>query len=188
MIHGVTNDNIGLFDLNVSQYYDVRSYPSDPNFSPAGSRDQGFQKRFYSRNKSRTTCTGIIRRLDISSLQKTGQGLFIPWLLPVILPPDQVAVSHLMKSTQMKKGMDSTLTASPVMAENSVYMGSGNINWVKVHPIKLTYKPQNNDIEAIQFPFNLKPQEENYAIAFSPLTPKKCQPLPTEILYFFKWR
>src|SRR5690606_17420177 len=43
---GVANDNIGMFDLNVSQYYDVKSYPLDYNFVFAGAQDQGFQKGF----------------------------------------------------------------------------------------------------------------------------------------------
>ncbi|MEN0005647.1 MAG: T9SS type A sorting domain-containing protein [Bacteroidota bacterium] len=36
--------NIGLADLNVSQYYSVRTDPLDPNYVYAGSQDQGIQR------------------------------------------------------------------------------------------------------------------------------------------------
>lgn len=36
--------NIGLFGLNVSQYYSVRTDPTNPAFVYAGSQDQGFQR------------------------------------------------------------------------------------------------------------------------------------------------
>ncbi|MBU6341519.1 MAG: T9SS type A sorting domain-containing protein [Bacteroidetes bacterium] len=39
-----TNQNIGMNHLNVSQYYDVRTDPTDPNFMYAGSQDQGYQR------------------------------------------------------------------------------------------------------------------------------------------------
>lgn len=42
--YGRTHINIGLYNLNVSQYYDVRSYPSDHQRVFAGSQDQGQQR------------------------------------------------------------------------------------------------------------------------------------------------
>jgi photosystem II stability/assembly factor-like uncharacterized protein len=42
--YGKTHSNIGLYNLNVSQYYDVRSYPSDHRRVFAGSQDQGQQR------------------------------------------------------------------------------------------------------------------------------------------------
>jgi len=39
-----TVQNIGLKGLNVSQYYDVKTDPRDPDFIYAGSQDQGFQR------------------------------------------------------------------------------------------------------------------------------------------------
>ncbi len=40
----LTNENISLSDLNVSQYYSVATSPLDPTFYFAGSQDQGFQR------------------------------------------------------------------------------------------------------------------------------------------------
>jgi len=40
---GSNTVNISLFGLNVSQYYDVRTHPTDRRFVFAGSQDQGFQ-------------------------------------------------------------------------------------------------------------------------------------------------
>jgi hypothetical protein len=42
--YGKSHINIGLYNLNVSQYYDVRSYPSDHQRVFAGSQDQGQQR------------------------------------------------------------------------------------------------------------------------------------------------
>ena len=36
-------ENIGMSGLNVSQYYDVQTDPTNPNFIYAGSQDQGYQ-------------------------------------------------------------------------------------------------------------------------------------------------
>lgn len=42
--YGLTTENISLFGLNVSQYYDVASSPLDPNLIFAGAQDQGLQR------------------------------------------------------------------------------------------------------------------------------------------------
>ena len=39
-----TTQNLSLTGLNVSQYYDVRTDPTDPNYVYAGSQDQGYQR------------------------------------------------------------------------------------------------------------------------------------------------
>lgn len=41
---GIRNLNIGLYGLNVSQYYSVRTDPLDSDIIYAGSQDQGFQR------------------------------------------------------------------------------------------------------------------------------------------------
>lgn len=40
----VSNINIGLFNLNVGQYYSVRTHPKKPEYVFAGSQDQGIQR------------------------------------------------------------------------------------------------------------------------------------------------
>jgi hypothetical protein len=42
--YGLNWENIGQLGLNVSQYYDVRTHPKDPQYIFAGSQDQGQQK------------------------------------------------------------------------------------------------------------------------------------------------
>ncbi|MEI6407798.1 MAG: T9SS type A sorting domain-containing protein [Bacteroidota bacterium] len=39
-----TVQNIGMSGLNVSQYYDIHTDPTDPNYIYAGSQDQGYQR------------------------------------------------------------------------------------------------------------------------------------------------
>jgi hypothetical protein len=40
----VTNQNLALSNLNISQYYDVRTDPTDPRYLYAGTQDQGYQR------------------------------------------------------------------------------------------------------------------------------------------------
>lgn len=42
--YGKDNMNISLYGLNTAQYYDVSTYPADPNYVFAGSQDQGIQR------------------------------------------------------------------------------------------------------------------------------------------------
>lgn len=42
--YGITTENITLFGMNNSQYYDARSYPKDPSWIFAGAQDQGMQR------------------------------------------------------------------------------------------------------------------------------------------------
>ncbi|MEM6378958.1 MAG: T9SS type A sorting domain-containing protein, partial [Bacteroidota bacterium] len=44
--HFASKENLGLHDLNVSQYYSVRTNPIDPDLIYAGSQDQGLQATF----------------------------------------------------------------------------------------------------------------------------------------------
>ncbi|MBK6566223.1 MAG: hypothetical protein IPG18_13730 [Saprospiraceae bacterium] len=177
--YGVTNDNIGLFDLNVSQYYDVRSYPSDPNFVFAGSQDQGFQKGFIPGTNPEPLVQVISGDYGHIVFTENGQRLWTVypggWVTYYPTPRSSGSVASYEINSDEESVWIPPLTASPVMAENSVYMAGGNINGGKgSHLIKLTYKPQNNDIEAIQFPFNFKTSGgELSAIAFSPFNSKK---------------
>lgn len=42
--YGETFENIGLYSLNISQYYSVATHPTDTEWVFAGSQDQGFQR------------------------------------------------------------------------------------------------------------------------------------------------
>jgi len=42
--HGDTYQNIGLFTLNIGQYYSVATHPTDTEWMFTGSQDQGFQR------------------------------------------------------------------------------------------------------------------------------------------------
>lgn len=48
--YGKNNNNISLYGLNTAQYYDVSTYPADPDWVFAGSQDQGIQRGILGEN------------------------------------------------------------------------------------------------------------------------------------------
>jgi hypothetical protein len=177
--YGINNDNIGLFDLNVSQYYDVRSYPSDPNFVFAGSQDQGFQKGFIPGTNPEPLVQVISGDYGHIVFTENGQRLWTVypggWVTYYPTPRSSGSVASYEVNSDEESVWIPPLTPSPLPSENSVYMAGGNVNGGKgSHLIKLTYNPQNNNIEATQLPFNFKNSGgELSAIAFSPFNSKK---------------
>ncbi|MFZ1703187.1 MAG: T9SS type A sorting domain-containing protein [Saprospiraceae bacterium] len=176
---GVTNDNIGLFDLNVSQYYDVKSYPHDPNFVFAGAQDQGFQKGFIPGNNPESLVQVISG--DYGHIAFTENGLRLwtvypgGWVTYYPNPRSEGNVASYEVVSEEESVWIPPITASPIPAENSVYMAGGNINGGKgSHLIKLTYHNVDNSIKANQFSYNFKTSGgELSAIAFSPFNQKK---------------
>jgi hypothetical protein len=64
--------NIGAYGLNVSQYYDVRTYPSDPNYVFAGAQDQGQQRGVLTDEEAAELYQNISG--DYGHIQFTGNG------------------------------------------------------------------------------------------------------------------
>ena len=176
---GVTNDNIGMFDLNVSQYYDVRSYPLDYNFVFAGAQDQGFQKAFIPGTNTENFVQVVSGDYGHIVFTENGQRLWTVypggW---VTYYPNPRSAGHN-ASFEVNSDNESVwippITASPIAEENAVYMAGGNINGGSgSYLIKLTYDPVGNKIDATQSSFNFKISGgEISAIAFSPFIPKK---------------
>lgn len=70
--YGKTHSNIGLYNLNVSQYYDVRSYPSDHRRVFAGSQDQGQQRGIIDGDETAELFQNISG--DYGHIEFTGNG------------------------------------------------------------------------------------------------------------------
>lgn len=176
---GVTNDNIGLYDLNVSQYYDVKSYPPDPNFIFAGSQDQGFQKGFMPGTNPETMVQVISGDYGHIEFTENGQRLWTVypggWVTYYPNPRSSGSVASFEVNSDNESVWIPPIIAGPDLAENAVYMAGGNINGGSgSHMIKLQYNAQNNRIDASQFAFNFRTSGgELSAMAFSPFNPSK---------------
>jgi hypothetical protein len=176
---GINNDNIGLFDLNVSQYYDVKSYPPDYNYTFAGSQDQGFQKAFVP-GTSPESFVQVISG-DYGHIAFTENGLRLwtvypgGWVTYYPTPLSSGNVASFEVNSEQESVWIPPLVSSPIASENAVYMAGGNINGGPgSHLIKLTYNQSTNQINASQYPFNFRQSGgELSAIAFSPFNPDK---------------
>lgn len=176
---GVNNDNIGMFDLNVSQYYDVKSYPLDYNFVFAGAQDQGFQKGFIPGTNTENFVQVVSGDYGHIAFTENGQRLWTVypggW---VTYYPNPRSAGHS-ASFEVNSDNESVwippLVSSPLPQENIVYMAGGNINGgTGSHLIKLQYFQADNRIEATQSPFNFRASGgELSAMAFSPFNPQK---------------
>lgn len=176
---GIINDNIGMFDLNISQYYDVRSFPSNPDYLFAGSQDQGFQKGFIPDENPEPFTQVISGDYGHIAFSENGKRLW------TVYPGGYVTYYPNPLSAGSSAGFELNsdeesvwippLVESPDPAENAVYMAGGNINGGKgSHLVKLTYNKVTGDIDASQFNFNFKTSGgELSAIAFSPFNKEK---------------
>jgi len=176
---GIINDNIGMFDLNISQYYDVRSFPSNPDYLFAGAQDQGFQKGFIPDENPEPFTQVISGDYGHIAFSENGKRLW------TVYPGGYVTYYPNPLSAGSSAGFELNsdeesvwippLVESPDPAENAVYMAGGNINGGKgSHLVKLTYNKVTGDIDASQFNFNFKTSGgELSAIAFSPFNKQK---------------
>lgn len=174
---GINNENIGLYDLNVSQYYDVRTYPLDHNFIFAGSQDQGFQKGFLPGDNPEPFTQVISGDYGHICFSENGRRLWTVypggW---VIYYPTPLSAGHS-TSYEIKSDQESVwippMIEGPNASENVIYMAGGNINGGNgSHMVRLEHK--NNQITASQFPFNFATSGGVLtAMAFSPFNDKK---------------
>ncbi len=176
---GIVNDNIGMFDLNISQYYDVRSFPSNPNYLFAGAQDQGFQKGFIPDENPEPFTQVISGDYGHIAFSENGKRLWTVYPGGYVTYYPNPLSAGSSAGFELKSDEESVwippLVESPDPAENAVYMAGGNINGGKgSHLIKLSHNKTSGNIEATQFNFNFKTSGgELSAIAFSPFNKNK---------------
>ncbi len=154
-----SNQNIGLEGLNVSQYYDVRTDPLNPNFVYAGTQDQGFQ-----RTNNATASEGTVDFDQVISgdyghitFSRGGEGMWMvfPGGAVDFYPNPQSGFSQgffTLESFDESSWLP-PLAEIPGSEEHEILMAGGNINGGPgSHLIKLKATP-NVGIEAEQFPF-----------------------------------
>ena len=159
---GATYFNVGLYELNVSQYYDVRSWPADPRRVFAGSQDQGQQRGILDTEGAAELYQNISG--DYGHIEFTGNGTHLWSVYPggsIGFYSDPLAQEYPVAGYEIKSANES-VWIPPIMPstnpdEDVVYAAGGSTtpNAGGSHILRLEYK--NDDIEATQLPFNFAP-------------------------------
>ena len=154
----LNNQNIGMAGLNVSQYYDVVTDPTDHTYIYGGTQDQGWQKAFTFFTQDTPADFEQVTSGDYGHLTFSNNGEHM-WM---VYPGGAVSL-WLPKSGTYLGGYtidsDNESTWIPPMAESGypeedvVYVAGGNVNGGPgSHIIKLQY--DGSYIEASQKPFD----------------------------------
>jgi hypothetical protein len=173
--YGETHTNIGLYNLNVSQYYDVRSYPSDPYYIFAGSQDQGQQKGYINGEETSELIQNISG--DYGHIIFTGNGKSLWSVYPggsIGFYSEPLLQNSPVAGYEIKSQNESVwippIISGPNPSENIVYAAGGSVNESSAgsYILKLEYK--NGNITASQLPFNFAGSGGQIsAMAFDPV-------------------
>ena len=174
----LTNQNIGLYDLNVSQYYSVRTSPKDENFVTAGSQDQGLQRGKIHGEQTANLEQVISGDYGHNVFTKGGDRFWTVYPGGWVSHYSNPELGYLDASWELQSDNETVwippMIAGPdpekdeiIMAGGSIYGGPGS------YLIRLEYK--NGNIQRLQLPFNFlqASSSEISAIAISPMDPNR---------------
>ena len=173
--YGVNNQNIGLDGLNVSQYYSVRTDPTDPSVIYAGSQDQGIQRTIDGQLNGPKYFEQLVSG-DYGHIVFTG-GQYLWTVYPEgwVTYYDEPKEHGYFASFQLDYAMHSAWLPPlvPATDENKVYLLGGSMtNSGGSHIIELQYA--NEEIFFKELPFDFHDYtDEGYvsAMAISPFNP-----------------
>ncbi len=175
--------NIGMENLNISQYYDVRS-DLDPShyYIYAGAQDQGFQRAFTNFSNEEVLEFDQVISGDYGhiafSLQGERMWMVYPggWVSYYTDPENgNIAASYTIESDDETVWIPPTMDA-PDMNENYIVVAGGNADGGSgAYLIKLEIDPNTQEMVATNLPFDFleNGDGEPSAIASSPLNPNK---------------
>lgn len=158
--YGETNTNIGMLGLNVGQFYDVKSYPSNPNRFFGGTQDQGLQKGKVSGEGADDFIQMISG--DYGHLQFTGPNQAHMW---TVYPGGSISF-YTDPLTQGGPNMgyeidskNETVWIPPIMpsadlTQDVVYAAGGSIDEESEGSYILRLEVVGNQIDATQLPFD----------------------------------
>lgn len=130
-----TTTNIATTGLNISQYYDVRTDPTNPNYIYAGSQDQGHQRTSLGSNNGPVDFTQVISG-DYGEYSFSDNGNRL-W---TVYPFGAVQYRYQPQTSNAKKDIDIPGTTPPAgdwifptaevadAAQNKIYVAGGNLN------------------------------------------------------------
>ncbi len=157
--YGINWENIGLFGLNVSQYYDVRTYPSDPYFVFAGSQDQGQQRGPIRDGETAELYQNISG--DYGHIEFTGNGRSLWSVYPggsIGFYAEPLTQSYPNASYEIRSKNETVwippIISGPNPALNEVIAAGGSTLETSNGSFLLRLKVKGNDVIATQMPFN----------------------------------
>ncbi len=159
----VNNSNIGLLGLNVSQYYDVRTSPNNPNLIMAGTQDQGLQRTSSGNNTLPSTLQQVISGdYGFGQFTKNGAGYFTVypggWVTFYNNPLSGGHVSswQMLGSNKSNYGWISPTSQTANSATNhEIFIGGGSTTATTgSYLIKLAYN--GSTIVPTQYPYNFR--------------------------------
>lgn len=175
--YGVNTKNISMFGLHVSQYYDVRSYPSDPLWMFAGAQDQGLQ-RGYAIDQNVAdfyqNISGDYGHIEFTANGKHMWTMYPGGSLSFYLNPttqNNPTVGYEINSKRESVWIP-PIAVDPHSNKDIIYVAGGSVdaNSSGSHILKIEYV--NNEISASELPFNFAVSGgEISAIAISPFDP-----------------
>ena len=157
--YGETHINIGVYGLNVSQYYDVRTLPADPYKIVAGSQDQGLQRGTLFEEETADLFQNISG--DYGHLVFTGDGKSLWTVYPggsisfykqpfgQIYPDAGYDINSANETVWIPP-----IISGPDPTKNIVLAAGGSVNENSVGSYIIQLEYINNDVVATQLPFN----------------------------------
>ena len=166
-----------MFGLHVSQYYDVRSYPSDPLWMFAGAQDQGLQ-RGYAIDQNVAdfyqNISGDYGHIEFTANGKHMWTMYPGGSLTFYLNPttqNNPTVGYEINSKRESVWIP-PIAVDPHSEKDIIYVAGGSVdaNSSGSHILRIEYV--NNEISASELPFNFAVSGgEISAIAISPFDP-----------------
>ena len=157
--YGATTSNLGITGLNVSQYYDVRTYPSDPYYIFAGSQDQGQQRGLIDDEIPSELQQNISG--DYGHIEFTGNGKSL-WS---VYPGGSIGFYSAPKSQSGPiagyeiNSDNETVWIPPIMpgpdpTKNIIIAAGGSVTPSSKGSYLLQLEYKNNEIKATELPFD----------------------------------
>ena len=171
-----TRINLGMENLNVAQYYDVRTDPTSPYHIYAGSQDQGFQRGVTFGNDNVVTFEQVISG-DYGHIAFSDYNQRMWMVYPggwVSYYPDPQG-GYLTEGYTVESDNETVwippLMESPDPSEDAVYLAGGNVDGGSgSYLIKLTKLP-GDTIQSTQIPFDFYDQSSEGTIAAMKTSP-----------------
>ena len=195
---GSSFENISKIGLNIGQYYDVRTDPTDLNIIYAGSQDQGHQRttngNSYQQENYEQVISGDYGEMAFS---RNGNSMWTNY--PGTVHYYQNPKTGFVNQTYNIPGDDKAVVgwiaptcATTEPSDRSVYVGGGNINGgTGSHLIKLTTSVSAPyQISATQFDFDFKANSDSgsstiSAIANSPVDENRLYVSTADGTFFY---
>ena len=188
--------NLGLTNLNVSQYYDVVTDPIDPVYIYAGSQDQGFQRGISFDNEEVINFDQVISG-DYGHIvfSQEGQRMWTVYPGGWVTLYNFPQTSGISASWEVNSDNETVwippLMASPDPNENAVYLAGGNMDGgTGSYLIKLTYNDLINEIEPTQIDYDFMDYSAGGTISMmrtSPLNSDHWYVSTTNGRFFFSY-